>query len=118
MDRMTAMRSANRAIFGRCSLILMPGTLVAVSLKDPPLAWPGLRSNVSIWLGPPFIHNRMHERLRCGWEAVSAARLSSQPDIEWLMTPAAVSRSQSRLDRRGRSGQAFSVRAILGPALL
>ena len=70
------------AIFGRCSLILMPGTLVSISLNGPPLAWPGLRSKVSIWLGPPVIHSRMHERLRCGLAAVSAARASSQPDSE------------------------------------
>ena len=70
------------ATFGRCSLILMPGTLVAISLKGPPLAWPGLRSKVSIWLGPPFIHSRMHERLRCGSSAAAAASRPSQPDSE------------------------------------
>src|SRR5947209_2596813 len=103
MERMTAMRSANLAIRGRCSLTLMPGTLVAISLYGPPLAWPGLRSNVSIWLGPPFIHSRMHDRLRLGSRAAPAARFSSQPDIEKPTTPAAESLSQSRRDRRGVS---------------
>ena len=60
----------NLASFGRCSLILMPGDAVSISLNGPPLAWPGLRSKVSIWLGPPFIHSRMHDRLRCGFCAV------------------------------------------------
>ena len=77
----------------------MPGTLVAMGLKGPPLAWPGLRSKVSSWLGPPLIHSRIQERLRWGWSAVSAARVSSQPDIEEPTTPAVDSRSQSRRDR-------------------
>ncbi len=58
------------------------GDGVSISRKGPPLAWPGLRSKVSIWLGPPFIQSRMHDRRRCGWPAASAAMLSSQPDME------------------------------------
>jgi hypothetical protein len=70
------------ATLGRYSLIRMPGTEVAISLKGPPLVCPGFRSKVSIWLGPPFIHSKMHDRRRCGWAAASAARVSSQPDRE------------------------------------
>src|SRR5579875_1352379 len=81
---------------GRCSLNLMPGTVVAISLKGPPLAWPGFKSKVSIWLGPPFIHKRMQARLRSGLAAAAAARFSSQPDIEAPSTPAADKRSHSR----------------------
>src|SRR5205809_3734341 len=95
---MIAMWSMNLAILGRCSLILMPVTEVSISLNGPPLAWPGLRSNVSIWLGPPFIHSRMHDRLRCGSFAAAPAMRSSQPDIEKPTNPAAVYRSRSRLD--------------------
>src|SRR3954464_10050228 len=98
MERMTAKRSANLAIRGRCSLTWMPGTLVAISLYGPPLTWPGLRSNVSIWLGPPFIHSKMQERRRCGLVAVSCAIASSQPDIEQPTTPAADNCKASRRD--------------------
>ena len=68
-------------------------------LEGPPLAWPGLRSKVSIWLGPPFIHRRMHGVLALsGSLAVSAASASSQPDIEAPSTPAVASFIQSRRD--------------------
>src|SRR5262245_22864559 len=79
----------------------MPGTLVAISLNGPPFLCPGLRSKVSIWLGPPFIHNRMHDRLRCGRGAAASASRPNQPDSEEPTTPAAVSRSQSRRARTG-----------------
>ena len=54
------------ASLGRCSLIRMPGTAVSIALNGPPLAWPGLRSKVSIWLGPPVIQSRMHDFRRFG----------------------------------------------------
>jgi hypothetical protein len=79
----------------------MPGTLVAMGLKGPPFSWPGLRSKVSSWLGPPLIQSRMHERLRCGFWAASSANAFSQPDIEGPTAPAAVSLSQSRRERWG-----------------
>ena len=78
---------------------MIPGTFVAISLKGPPLAWPGFRSNVSIWLGPPFIHKRMQEWRRLGFPAACSARAPSQPESEKGTTPAAVSRSQSRRER-------------------
>ncbi len=53
-------------------------------------------SKVSVWLGPPVIHNRMQEPLRCLLSAVSAAMVSSQPDIVPTVTPAAVIRNHSR----------------------
>src|SRR5262245_32442890 len=98
-----AILSACLAIFGRCSLILMPATLVSISLKGPPLAWSGFRSNVSMWEGPPFIHSRMQERLRCGCLAASSAKASIQPDAEVATTPAAANLNHSRRDRRGVS---------------
>jgi hypothetical protein len=82
MERMMVMRSMWRATRGRCSLIRMPGALVGISRKGPPLAWPGLRSKVSVWLGPPLIHSRMHDRRRCGLAVASAANVSIQPDSE------------------------------------
>src|SRR5579883_171229 len=86
------------ASLGRCSLNFMPGTVVAISLKGPPFLCPGLRSNVSIWLGPPFIHKRMHERFRSGLPATALAKFSSQPDMEAPRTPAADNRNHSRRD--------------------
>src|SRR5437763_80678 len=102
MERTMASLSPCLASFGRYSLKRTPGALVAVSLKGPPLEWPGFRSKVSIWLGPPFIHSRMHERRRWGFAAVSAARASSQPDVEQPSTPAVDSRSHSRRLKDGR----------------
>src|SRR5262245_17317409 len=84
------------AIFGRCSLILTPGTAVAISLNSPPLAWPGLRSHRSMVLGPPFIHSRMHERLRFGRGAAASAIRGIHPDSEAPANPAVKSRRQSR----------------------
>src|SRR5262245_53391881 len=37
----------------------MPGTEVLIDFVSPPLAWPGLGSKVSNWLGPPAIQRRM-----------------------------------------------------------
>ena len=49
----------------------------------PPLTWPGLRSKVSIWLGPPFIHRRMQAFWRVGGlTAAWAATRSIHPDEE------------------------------------
>src|SRR4051794_8614093 len=86
----------------------MPGTRVSIALNGPPFAWPGLRSNVSIWLGPPAIHSRMHERLRCGGLAEArAASDSIQPDAETPAMPAdmiCIQRRRERLDQREVEG--------------
>src|SRR5262249_20657825 len=91
---------ASLAILGKYSLIWMPGTSVSIGWNGPPWGCPGLRSKVSIWLGPPLIHSRMQERLRCGLPAVASASAPSQPDVQVPSTPAAASRSQSRRERR------------------
>ncbi len=70
------------ASLGRCSLIMMPGTAVSMALNSPPLAWPGLGSNVSVWLGPPVIQSRMHDFRRRGSAPASAASASIQPEVE------------------------------------
>src|SRR5438876_6800890 len=98
---MMAMWSMNLAILGKCSLIRIPGIAVAISLYGPPLTWPGFRSKVSIWLGPPFIHSRIQERRRCGLAAASAANVSSQPDTEQPSAPAVDSRNHSRRVKDG-----------------
>src|SRR5947209_1480322 len=102
MPRMRAISLACRAIFGRCSEILTPGAAVAISLNGPPLAWPGFKSHRSMVLGPPFIHRRMHERLREGSPAAALASEPNQPDIDAPTTPAEDSFSHSRRDRDSR----------------
>src|SRR5262245_43562789 len=106
MERIIAIRFICLATPGRCSLILIPGTLVAISLTGPPLACPGLRSNVSMWLGPPDIHRRMHAFLRAGCAAAAPARFSSQPDSDTPAKPRLLRRSQSRRDRIGADMEA------------
>src|SRR5206468_5668005 len=53
-----------RACRGRCSPIWMPGTLVAIGLNSPRTSTGalGLRSYMSMWLGPPASHSRMTDR--------------------------------------------------------
>ena len=82
IERTSARCSIWPASLGRCSLIRRPGTAVSIALTGPPFSWPGLRSKVSIWLGPPFIQSRMHARRRLGWAAASAARVSIQPEVD------------------------------------
>src|SRR5262249_40257742 len=100
IERMIAIRFICLASLGRCSPILMPGTEVAISLNLPPLACPGLRSNRSIVDGPPDIHNRMHERLRCGMGAAARAKSANHPDADAPRAPAAESFSQLRRVRK------------------
>src|SRR5262245_10090848 len=96
-----AMSFSFLAILGRFSLILMPVTEVAISLVPPPFLWSVLTSKVSYWLGPPAIHNRMHERLRCGMGAAASARRPNQPDDRVVNAPAADRVSHSRRERIG-----------------
>src|SRR5262245_693689 len=99
-----AIRFMCLASCGKCSLILMPGTLVSISLTGPPFLWPGLRSKVSICEGPPFIHKRMQAFLRAGCAAAAAARFSIQPDMDTPAKPRLVRRNQSRRLRVGFMG--------------
>src|ERR1700733_6617791 len=93
---MMAISLACLASFGKCGPTRMPGTDVWMGLNGPLLAWPGLGSNVSVWLGPPDIQRRMHDLRRFGCLAVSAARASIQPEAEAPMAPAAASRITCR----------------------
>src|SRR5262245_5121494 len=87
------------ANFGKCSLIWMPGTEVAIGLNSPASLVPGFMSNVSFWLGPPSIQSRMHDLCLTPEPAAWAAIRSNQPDIEVRAAPAAANLSQSRRDR-------------------
>src|SRR5437667_4278611 len=92
------------AVFARCSLISMPGAEVAIGLNSPAPLLCGLRSKVSLWLGPPAIHSRMHDLALAETAGAAAparwAKTCSQPDIEAAPTPAAES---CRNLRRGDS---------------
>src|SRR5262249_14239676 len=104
IDRMIAILSACLAIFGKCWLIRMPGTVVSISLNGPPFLWPGLRSNVSICDGPPDIHSRMTDFFFFfGSGPTARANAPNQPQTDPATTPAADSVIHSRRDRRGRS---------------
>jgi hypothetical protein len=96
MPRMMAACRVSRAKFGHSSQISIPGTAVAMGLKGPPCSVPGLRSKVSLWLGPPAIHSRMHDFGRALAAAAPRASAGNQPDSEDAITPAVDSRSHSR----------------------
>src|SRR6478672_6029772 len=88
------------AVFGRCSLISTPGALVFTGLNSPAPLLSGLRSKVSLWLGPPSIQRRMHDFAR-PFPALPAllaasAMTGSQPERAGANTPAAESRRKSR----------------------
>src|SRR5262245_43179042 len=56
---MMASLSITLAVSGMCSLICTPVALVLTGLNSPPVGAPGLRSQMSMVLGPPPIHIRM-----------------------------------------------------------
>src|SRR5260221_14225314 len=87
------------AIFGRCSEISMPGTLVLIGLNSPASLVPGFMSKVSLWLGPPSIHRRMHDLVLARVSAAWAASGASQPEIDGASTP---SDDRRRKSRRGK----------------
>ena len=54
MLRTSPRRCICRAVRGSNSQIWRPGTLVGIARKGPPVAVPGLGSQVSSWLEPPW----------------------------------------------------------------
>src|SRR5262245_50615539 len=90
----------------QCSLISMPAALVLVGLNSPAPLLCGLRSSVSLWLGPPSIQRRMQcLALAFGLALVSAARADKtpiHPEAEAPNTPAADSFKKSRRVRSWR----------------
>src|SRR5262245_37111688 len=70
-----------------------------MALKGPPCAVPGRRSNVSLWLGPPSIHSRMHDLVFARSSAARPAKTLSQPDSPVPRTPAADNFSMSRREK-------------------
>jgi hypothetical protein len=68
--------SVHLAMFGINSLICVPGTLVGMGRNSPRISEgaSGLRSNMSMWLGPPSIHKRMQFTSRFGLAACCARK--------------------------------------------
>src|SRR4051812_19221037 len=77
----------------------MPGTAVAIDLYSPPR----FGSNVCAWLGPPSIHNRMHDFGFLTWRAASLANALNQGTRGAASKPAAEILRRSRRDI-GRCG--------------
>src|SRR5262245_21674546 len=94
------------AIFGRCSEIWMPLTLVAIGLNSPPFAVPGFMSKVSLCDGPPSIHRRMHDLVFDFVSAARAASGASQPDSDGASTPSDDRRRKSRREKEFNMAQA------------
>src|SRR5437762_11005396 len=87
----------------KCSLIRNPGTAVAISFEGPPFLWPGLRSQVSVWLGPPDIHRTMHAL--AGFFPAAAASLGNHGQAAAPNALATHIRSKSRrLNSRAAMG--------------
>src|SRR5262245_3052308 len=85
---MTASLSACSARSGRCSENFAPLMRVSMALNSPPVFVPGLGSNVSMWLGPPFIQRRMQALPRPFLPVIAAcsAARSCQAGIAALRT--------------------------------
>ena len=64
IDRTSDMWCICWATSGMCSQIWIPSALVEIGLKGPPVAAPGLRSQMSMVLGPPPIQRRMADLCR------------------------------------------------------
>src|SRR5436309_86429 len=101
MPRSMAACCIQEATLGNFSQIWMPGTLVEMVPNSPRMAASasGLGSKVSIWLGPPSIHSRMHDfRLApdtAAWAACWANR-GNQPDSEAPKAPVSANCVNSR----------------------
>src|SRR5437868_10618273 len=87
------------AILERCSEISMPGTLVLIGLNSPASLVPGFMSKVSLWLGPPSIHSRMHDFVLAFVSAARAASGASHPDSDGVSMPSDESRRKSRREK-------------------
>lgn len=82
MPRTIAARSTILENRGSSSEIWTPGTAVSIGLKIPHSAISGLRSNVSVWGGPPSIQRtttRLARALEAGADSAVAAIAGSQP---------------------------------------
>src|SRR5215510_7683882 len=99
MLRMTASRSAIFASRGRYSQTCKPVTRLWIGRNSPPVGRPGLRSKVSIWLAPPFIHSRMQRLPRFFASAAIVWELTSPPQLG-SATPPVVASAPLRNARR------------------
>src|SRR5688572_8920751 len=97
-ERTTDSLSKILAWSGKCSPICTPGTLVLIGLNSPltSAGAEGLRSYMSMWLGPPASHTRMID-LR--FVLLPSARALSKPGS---VSPPSVSAPTRSIDRRFR----------------
>src|SRR5688572_22751577 len=72
-----------------CSEICTPLALVLMGLNGPPVLAPGLRSQMSMVLGPPPIHSRMAALCRLRRSSLLAARALVKLMAGPAMAPAA-----------------------------
>src|SRR5438067_3573720 len=98
--RTRCIRAASR---GRCSQTVTPGTLVWVGANGPrpPAGAAGLRSNRSMWLGPPSMNRRMTARAGRLRASAPASRGCKPPGIVVIATVPRRRRSR----REGRRGE-------------
>src|SRR5262245_51208006 len=82
----------------------MPETLVEIGLNSPAPSAPGFMSKVSLWLGPPSIHRRMHDLVFVLVSAARAASGASQPDSDGASTPSDDRRRKSRREKEFNMG--------------
>src|SRR5437762_13355322 len=97
---------------GRCSENLAPLMRVSIALNSPPVFVPGLGSNVSMWLGPPFIQSRMQALPRLFLPAIAAcsAALSCQVGMAAL---SAAPRPPAIKERRPKDGVGAGQQALM-----
>src|SRR5262249_31979451 len=90
------------AISGRCSENFAPLMRVSITLNSPPVFVPGLGSNVSMWLGPPFIQRRMQDLPR-DFLPVAIACAAARSCQEGMAALRAAPRPPARKERRPKA---------------
>ena len=94
----------------------MPGTLVAIGLKEPRISAgaSGLGSQVSSWLGPPHWKMRMQERARPKPGAFEAVWFWGASVSSWQRALACQRRGRLRPDRAAMPPTRSHSRRLLG----
>src|SRR3954452_3083011 len=108
IDRIRANLLVSFAIRVCSSLIRMPGTAMAIGLYGPRISSgaPGLRSQVSRWLGPPHRRMKMHD--------FSAAPFGASPPPTRAATSPGVARLRAPAPPAWRSRRRVMVDAVIG----
>ncbi len=88
----------------------MAGARVLMARNGPPVERPGFGSNVSMWLGPPLSHKRMHA-LALG-EGPGAASAGRDAKARATSAPKNALAPERRSARRSKAF--FSVGCVIG----